>query len=172
MKYPDGDPDLDLTVLRYDDPLLIGIVLDWAIAKATAGLPIFNMHDGTYPGNNAKLIYCSEQRAVIVDLEWKLWHEGPDSRINGRWEPTRNWAQLGPYLNKYKISTSYGSAAGSLNMASIKGLSPTKGCERMEDAIALTVVYHTFGKEIKVPTKLLEIQKMLTEDNMKYILTS
>lgn len=168
----EDDPDLDLTALGYDDPLLTGVVLDWALAKATAGLPIFNMHDGTYPGNNAKLLYCMEKSAIIVDLEWKLWREGPDPRVNGRWEPTRNWAQLGPYLNKYKISTSYGNAPGSLNIASIEGLSPTKGCERMEDAIALTVVYHALGKEIKVPTKLLEIQKILTEDNMKYILTS
>jgi hypothetical protein len=168
MKYSEDDPDLDLTVLRYNDPLLTGVVLDWALAAATKDTPIFNMHDGTYPGNNAKLLHCMEKPAVIVDLEWKLWHEGPDSRINGRWEPTRNWAQLGPYLAEHVTLLTQRDThvvAKTCAATEVKAI-------RIEDAIALTVIRDQLGDKFSVPTKLLEIQKMLTEDNMKYILTS
>lgn len=164
MKYPDGDPDLDLADLRYNDPLLTGVVLDWALAAATKGTPIFNMHDGTYPGNNAKLPHCMEKPAVIVDLEWKLWHEGPNPAINGRWEPTRNWAQLGPYLADHVTLLTQRDThvvAKTCAATEVKAI-------RIEDAIALTVIRDQLGDKISVPTPLLELQMKLTEDRLKY----
>lgn len=137
--------------MNVNDPEFRGSVIDWALAMASPKIKVFNMHDGSYPGNYNKLIYAMDNPTVIVDLEWKIWFE--EAEKSCQYNPHENWAFLGPFLNAEKPCIRYDedNKVYSVYFENDAGGSYLICHEKLETAIAKAFIAFKFGTLVNVP---------------------
>jgi len=131
-----------------------GYLIDWALAMAHPKIKVFNMHDGSYPGNYNKLQYAMDNPTVIVDLEWKIWFE--EAEKSCQYNPHENWEFLGPFLTAEKpcIRYDFESKVYSVYFDNNVDGSYLVCHEKLETAIAKAFILFKFGSTMMVPYPL------------------
>lgn len=135
-------------------PEFRGHIIDWALAMAHPKIKVFNMHDGSYPGNYNKLIYAMDNPTVIVDLEWKIWFE--EAEKSCLYNPHENWTFLGPFLNEEKpfISYDFNTKVHAAWFRVGEERTHMVCHAKLETAIAKAFIIHKLGSVINVPEPL------------------
>jgi len=158
------DNGVEYIDVKLDDVNFNGMLLDYALAMADPALPVFGMYEGTYPGNHQKHQHCLVNDAVIVDLEWKLWIEGPVFRT-GRWEPTKNWGQLGPYIEAYGVEIAQPKGQQPEAVIRTAGKSFYGFGETIHESVCKVVLWSRAGETVKIPKPLYDIHmRLIGED--------
>ncbi len=121
---------------------LIGIALDWAVAKATDE-PI-------------ELIPANPDWGTVAELKAKNWLDRIGEEYD--WSPSSDWDQIGPLLTKYRIEFKYASDdVVKAVIASGVAFYPVPGGFGPDHLIAAcrAIVLHELSQAVMVPKELL-----------------
>lgn len=140
-----------------DDAIFDGVLIDWALAMASPTIKVFNMHDGSYPGNYNKLTYAMDNPTVIVDLLWYVWFEHGEKSCS--YNPHENWEFLGPFLTgneKPVIRYDFTNNVYAVYFQDDHSGTYLVCHEKLETAVAKAFLIFKLGTTIVVPKPLID----------------
>jgi hypothetical protein len=139
---------------------LTGQALDWAVAKCSE-MPLFTMGD-EWPGNYSVTMTAAEKPILILDFTGRMWREYQGVTVP--WEPSTNWAQGGPLLDKYATMVFSRDSSADVMIGGFWNPSREAACEKKTPnaygpsilvALCRAIVAANLGSVVQVPAELV-----------------